>query len=105
MVVGQVTPTDDTPMEVDSENPIPNLNSKSDSHSRETMGGAATPHDIARAEMVVQAQETLLRSKCLSSLPLSLPPPLSHTLPLTHSNVLFFHYNFYMYLHSPFPVY
>ena len=104
MVVGQATPTDDTPMEVDSENPIPNLNSKSDSHSGETMGGAATPHDTARAEMVVQAQETLLRSKCLSSLPLSLS--LSLSLFFTHTPMFsLFHYNFYMYLHSPFPVY
>ena len=65
MVVGQAMPTEDTPMEVDSENPIPNLNSQSDSSSREGMEGVVQ-QDSAIAEMVVQAQEALLRSESLS---------------------------------------
>ena len=86
MIVGQATPTEGTPMEVDSENPIPNLNSQSDSGSRVAMEGV-TQQDTATAEMVVQAQETLLRSRCLTSLSLSLPPSLSlsHPLPLSPS--------------------
>ena len=80
MVVGQATPTEDTPMEVDSENPIPSLNSQSDSSSREE---GATQQDTATAEMVVQAQEALLRSELLFlSLSLSylsfFPPPPFH---------------------------
>ena len=39
-----------TPMEVDSENPILNLNSQSDSSSREEMEGAVQ-QDSATAEM------------------------------------------------------
>ena len=61
-MVGQATPTSDNPMEVDSENPIPNLNSQSDSSSREKIE-AATHQDTARADLVAQAQETLLKSR------------------------------------------
>ena len=62
MVVGQATPTGDIPMDIDSENPIPNLNSQSDSSSREEMEGASH-QDTARADLVAQAQETLLKSR------------------------------------------
>ena len=91
IVVGQTATAEDVPMEVDSENPIPNLNSQSDSGSREGVEGAIQ-QDTAGADMVVQAQEALLKSKSLF-------------LSLAHSVSLSFYSFPYPILHLPRPLF